>query len=334
MKILFVGGTGTISYSCSKLAIEKGHQVSLLTRGKTSIREPLPEAELIYADIREEDTVKAALADRHFDVVADFTCFTPSQSETAIELFREKTTQYIFISSASAYQTPAEKLPVTEETPLDNPFWQYSRDKAACEARLMQAYREEAFPLTIVRPSHTYDEGYIPITGRWAVVERMLAGKEVIVYGDGTSIWTLTHATDFAKGFVGLFGKNEALGQAYHITSDEWQTWNQIFGKLAAALEVEPNIVHIPSDLIAMYDKEWGDGLLGDKSHSFILDNSKIKALVPDFVCTLPFEEGIKRTVNFHKRNPALQVVDPKFNQTVDQILEHYARAYPDGNFQ
>ena len=195
----------------------------------------------------------------------------------------------------------------------------------------MRAYHEEGFPVTIVRPSHTYDEGYIPVTGRWTFVDRMLQGKPVIVYGDGTSIWTMTHSTDFAKGFVGLFGKEEAIGQAYHITSDEWQTWNQIVGKLAKAVGVEPKIVHVPSDLIAQFDLEWGDGLLGDKAHSFILDNTKIKTLVPEFVCTVPFREGIARSVEFHRRHPELQVIDSKFNDTVETILASYAKAWPAG---
>ena len=331
MKVLFIGGTGTISYSCSKLAIQKGFEVSLLNRGKSTLREPLVGAELIYADIREPDTVRQALGDRRFDVVVEFLAFNPDHIEIDLQLFRGRTNQYIFISSASAYQTPPEKLPVTEDTPLENPVWQYSRDKAACETRLMHAFKEEGFPVTIVRPSHTYDEGYIPVTGRWTFVDRMLQGKPVIVYGDGTSIWTMTHSSDFAKGFVGLFGKSEAIGQAYHITSDEWQTWNQIVGKLAEAVGVEPKIVHVPSDLIAQFDPEWGEGLLGDKAHSFILDNCKIKALVPEFVCTVPFREGIACSVEFYRQHPELRVIDAKFNDTVDAILDSYAKAWPKG---
>jgi nucleoside-diphosphate-sugar epimerase len=331
MKVLFIGGTGTISYSCSKLAIEKGFEVSLLNRGKSTLREPLVGAELIYADIREPDTVRQALGDRRFDVVIEFLAFNPDHIEVDLQLFRGRTNQYIFISSASAYQTPPEKLPVTEDTPLENPVWQYSRDKAACEARLMRAFQEEGFPVTIVRPSHTYDEGYIPVTGRWTFVDRMLQGKPVIVYGDGTSIWTMTHSSDFAKGFVGLFGKSEAIGQAYHITSDEWQTWNQIVGKLAEAVGVEQKIVHVPSHLLAQFDPEWAEGLLGDKEHSFILDKCKIKALVPEFVCTVPFREGIARSVEFYRQHPELRVIDAKFNDTVDAILDSYAKAWPKG---
>jgi nucleoside-diphosphate-sugar epimerase len=331
MKVLFIGGTGTISYTCSKLAIQKGFEVSLLNRGKSTLREPLVGAELIYADIREPDTVRQALGDRRFDVVVEFLAFNPDHIEIDLQLFRGRTNQYIFISSASAYQTPPEKLPVTEDTPLENPVWQYSRDKAACETRLMHAFKEEGFPVTIVRPSHTYDEGYIPVTGRWTFVDRMLQGKPVIVYGDGTSIWTMTHSSDFAKGFVGLFGKSEPIGQAYHITSDEWQTWNQIVGKLAEAVGVEPKIVHVPSDLIAQFDPEWAEGLLGDQAHSFILDNCKIKALVPEFVCTVPFREGIARSVEFYRQHPELRVIDAKFNDTVDAILDSYAKAWPKG---
>ncbi|MDD2522096.1 MAG: SDR family oxidoreductase [Anaerolineaceae bacterium] len=331
MKVLFIGGKGTISYSCSNLAIKKGYQVSLLNRGKSTLRERLPVAELILADIRDPESVRQALGNRYFDVVVEFLAFNPEHIEVDLKLFRGRTNQYIFISSASAYQTPPENLPVTEETPLENPIWQYSRDKIACEARLMQAYHEEGFPVTIVRPSHTYDEGYIPVTGRWTFVERLLQGKPVITYGDGTSIWTLTHSSDFAKGFVGLFGKEEAIGQAYHITSDEWQTWNQIVGRLADAVGVEPKIVHVPSDLIAQFDPEWGRGLLGDKANSFILDNSKIKALVPEFVCTVPFREGIARTVEYHRRHDELRVINTTFNDTVEAILDSYAKAWPAG---
>lgn len=331
MKVLFIGGTGTISYNCSKLAIEKGFEVSLLNRGKSSLREPLTGAELIYADIRESDSVRLALGDKRFDVVVEFLAFNPEHIEVDLDLFRGRTNQYIFISSASAYQTPPETLPVTEDTPLDNPVWQYSRDKAACEVRLLQAYREEGFPITIVRPSHTYDEGYIPVTGRWTLVDRMLQGKPVIVYGDGTSLWTMTHSSDFAKGFVGLLGKTETIGQAYHITSDEWQTWNQITTKLAEAVGVEPKIVHVPSDFIAQFDPVWGEGLLGDKSLSMIFDNSKIKKLVPEFVCTVPFREGIARSVEFYRHHPELQVIDTKFNGTVDAILKSYAKAWTQG---
>ncbi len=218
---------------------------------------------------------------------------------------------------------------MTEETPLDNPFWQYSRDKIACEARLRRAEREERFPVTIVRPSHTYDATRLPVTGRYTVIDRMRRGREVIVHGDGTSVWTLTHHADFAKGFVGLLGNPGAIGEAVHITSDEWLTWNQIFGILAGAFGTEARIAHVPSELIAAYDPEWGAGLLGDKSHSMIFDNSKIKRLVPDFVCTIPFSRGAAEIAAWFEADPARREVDEGFDRLCDRILDAYAAAWP-----
>ena len=221
-------------------------------------------------------------------------------------------------------------LPVTEAAILDNPVWQYSRDKAACEERLLRAYREEKFPFTIVRPSHTYSEVYVPVHGNWTTIDRMLRGLPVIVHGDGTSLWTLTHSSDFAKGFVGLMGSSRAIGEAYHITSDEWLTWNQIHEILAAAVGVQPELVHVPSDLIAAYDPIWGESLLGDKAHSFILDNSKIKRVVPDFVCTTPFSRGAEEIIAWHRADPARQKVDENFNAICERILSAYAKAWPE----
>jgi len=273
--------------------------------------------------------VRAALSSRSFDVVAEFVAFTPEHIETDLDLFRGRTGQYIFISSASAYQTPPAILPVTESTVLDNPYWEYSRNKAACEERLVHAYREEKFPITIVRPSHTYSAPYVPVEGGWTTIDRMLRGEPVIVHGDGTSLWTLTHANDFAKGFVGLMGNAHAIGEAFHITSDEWLTWNQIHEILAAAAGVKPTLVHVPSDLIAAYDKAWGESLLGDKTHSFILDNCKVKHLVPDFICTTPFSRGAEEIIAWHMADPARQQVDPAFNALCDRILQAYAKAWP-----
>ncbi|HQK42862.1 MAG TPA: SDR family oxidoreductase, partial [Anaerolineaceae bacterium] len=300
MKALFIGGTGNISSACSQLALERGVELYLLNRGQ-SLR-PLPEgARVINADIRDPNAVREALGSMRFDVVADFIAFTPQHIETDLQLFRGRTGQYFFISSASAYQTPPATLPVTEAAILDNPVWQYSRDKAACEERLLRAYREEKFPFTIVRPSHTYSAVYVPVHGNWTTIDRMLRGLPVIVHGDGTSLWTLTHSSDFAKGFVGLMGNSHAIGEVYHITSDEWLTWNQIHEILASAAGVQPELVHVPSDLIAVYDPIWGESLLGDKAHSFILDNSKIKRVVPDFVCTTPFSRGAEEIIAWHR---------------------------------
>jgi len=328
MKALFIGGTGNISSACVELALARGIEVTLLNRG-TSGRLVPNGAHVVNGDIRDQKSVRAALGSCSFDVVADFVAFTPGHIETDLELFRRRTGQYIFISSASTYQTPPAILPVTESTVLDNPYWEYSRNKTACEERLVRAYREEKFPITIVRPSHTYSAPYVPVEGGWTTIDRMLRGEPVIVHGDGTSLWTLTHATDFAKGFVGLMGNAHAIGEAFHITSDEWLTWNQIYEILAAAAGVKPTLVHVPSDLIAAYDKAWGESLLGDKTHSFILDNSKVKHLVPDFICTTPFSRGAEEIIAWHMADPARQQVDPAFNALCDRILQAYAKAWP-----
>jgi len=329
MKALFIGGTGNISSACSKLALERGVELYLLNRGQ-SFR-PLPQgARVINADIRDPNAAQDALGSLKFDVVADFIAFTPQHIETDLQLFSGRAGQYLFISSASAYQTPPATLPVTESTVLDNPVWQYSRDKAACEERLVRAYREEKFPFTIVRPSHTYSEVYVPVHGNWTTIDRMLRGLPVIVHGDGTSLWTLTHSSDFAKGFVGLLGSSRAIGEAYHITSDEWLTWNQIHEILAAAAGTRANLVHVPSDLIAAYDQIWGESLLGDKAHSFILDNSKIKRVVPDFVCSTPFSRGAEEILAWHRADPARQKVDENFNAICERILTAYAKAWPE----
>ena len=299
MKVLFIGGTGTISTASTKLALARGFDLTLLNRGSEG-REVPDGARVINGDIRDLASARAAIGDERFDVVVDWVAFTPEHIETDLQLFQGRCGQYIFISSASAYQTPPATLPVRESTILDNPYWAYSRNKMACEERLQRAYREDKFPITIIRPSHTYDKYYLPIEGGWTVAERMLRGDKIIVHGDGTSLWTLTHSSDFAKGMVGLLGNDHALGESFHITSDEWLTWNRIHEIIAAALGVKADIVHIPSDLINAYAPDWGASLLGDKAHSFILDNSKIKRLVPDFVCTTPFSRGVEDIINWH----------------------------------
>ena len=234
MKVLFIGGTGTISSACSQLALERGIELYLLNRGQ-SVRPAPAGAQILRGDIREPASARKALGGLTFDAVVDWIVFTPDHIEADLELFRGRTGQYVFISSASAYQTPPASLPVTESTVLDNPFWQYSRNKIACEERLVRAYREEKFPITIVRPSHTYDRTLVPMDGGWTVVDRMRRGQPVIVHGDGTSLWTLTHHRDFARGLVGLLGNAHAIGDAVHITSDEWLSWNQIFTLMARA---------------------------------------------------------------------------------------------------
>ncbi len=329
MKVLFIGGTGIISSACSRLALERGIDLTLLNRGKSSLR-PFPHgAHSLLGDIRNPDSIREAIKGQNFDVVVDWVAFTPQHVETDYQLFRGCTGQYVFISSASVYQTPPSSLPVTESTLIDNPYWQYSRDKIACEDYLVQAYRREKFPITIVRPSHTYDKAYIPLHGEWTIIDRMRKGKAVIVHGDGSSLWTLTHNEDFARGFLGLLGNSHAIGEVFHITSDDWLTWNQIFEIMAHAAGVEAKIVHVPSDLIKAYDSEWGDGLLGDKAASMIFDNSKIKRIVPGFHCRIPFTQGAAEIMAWHDANPESQVVNGQFNAIIERILGAYQKAWP-----
>jgi len=323
MKVLFIGGTGVISSACSKLAVERGIELYLLNRGQSKRQVP-ESARILKGDIRNIDSAKSALGKMKFDTVVNWIAFSPEHIETDLELFRERTLQYIFISSASVYQTPPVNQPVTESTPLVNPYLEYSQAKIACESRLVCAYREEQFPVTIVRPSHTYDRTMLPVYGRYTVVDRMRKGKKVIVHGDGTSLWTLTHHRDFAKGFVGLIGNNRAVGEVFQITSDELLTWNQIFEIVAQAAGTTADIVHIPSGVIAKFDPEWGAGLLGDKSHSMVFDNSKIRRVVPDFAATIPFSRGAEEIIAWHDADPARQVVDEKLNQLIDMMIERW----------
>jgi len=328
MKALFIGGTGVISSACSQLALDRGIDLYLLNRGQSS--RPIPNgAQVLHGDIRDPESVRKALGDQHFDAVVNWIAFTADHIETDLTLFKNCTNQYIFISSASAYQKPLAGLPITESTVLVNPFWEYSRNKIACEDRLLQAYRQEQFPITIVRPSHTYDKTLFPMHGGWTVVDRMLKGKPVIVHGDGTSLWTLTHHTDFAKGFVGLIGNPHAIGEAFHITSDESITWNQIFEYIAKAAGVTPNLVHIPSDRIAQYDPAWGASLLGDKAFSVLFDNSKIKRVVPGFCATIPFAVGAAEIVNWYLGDESRRKVDPIFDQLCDRMIADYQNSAP-----
>jgi len=324
MKVLFIGGTGIISSAVSRLAVEKGIELYHLNRGKS--HRVIEGVKNISGDIRNVEETKQVLKGLFFDVVVNWITFTPEHVQADIEIFAEKTNQYIFISSASAYEKPISKLPITEETPLINPFWQYSRDKATCEKTLIDAHKTSNFPVTIVRPSHTYDNTLIPNDWGYTILDRMLKGKKIIIHGDGTSLWVLTHNTDFAVGFVGLFGKKEAIGEAFHITSDELLTWNQIYQMMADELGVELKAVHIPSDFIAKHNPEHGAGLLGDKSHSVIFDNSKIKKLVPEFQCKIPFSVGVKEIIAWYKNNKDWQVVNEEINKSIDEIIGAYER--------
>jgi nucleoside-diphosphate-sugar epimerase len=327
VKVLFIGGTGVISSACSDLALARGIELVLLCR-RQSIR-PVPAgARVIQADIRDPAGVHGAIGRETFDAVVNWIAFTPEHIETDLELWSGRTGQYVFISSASAYQTPPARWPITESTPLDNPVWRYSRNKIACEERLLRAYREQRFPMSIVRPSHTYDKTLPPPHGGWLAVDRMRRGRRVIVHGDGSSLWVLTHHRDFARALVGMLGHPATLGEAFHITSDELLTWDQIHQILARAAGTEARILHVPSDVIALYDREWGDSLLGDKTHSVIFDNSKIERIVPDFVASIPFARGAEEIIAWHDADPARRAVDQTLDETMDRIASDWQQAF------
>lgn len=332
MRVLFIGGTGFISTAVSRMAVERGIDLTLLNRGQ---RAPgVPGASHLAADINDPAGVSAALGDQRFDAVVNWIAYTADDVLRDLALFRGRTDQYVFISSASAYQKPPGFWLISESTPLHNPFWDYSRHKIAGEERLLRAYREEDFPVTIVRPSLTYDPNFPIAIGGWGcytLAHRLLTGQPIIVHGDGSSLWVVTHAEDFARGFLGLLGNPQALGHAFHITSDEVLTWNQIYGTIAAALGVEANVVHIASDFIAGVAPGLAGSLLGDKTWSAVFDNSKIKAFVPGFQAVIPFRTGIRRTLDWFAEDPARQRIDAAVNAEMDQILAAYAAVHPGG---
>lgn len=324
MKALFIGGSGVISSACVRRAADDGFDVTVLNRGRSTTR-PLPAGvRELRADVRDLAAVRDALAEETFDVVADFLAFTPAHVRAAVETFAGRTGQYVFISSASAYQTPPARLPITESTPLRNPFWRYSRNKIAAEDVLVGEYRENGFPATIVRPSHTYDATMVPLPGGWTTVERMRRGAEVVVPGDGTSLWVLTHNSDFAAGFTGLLGATAAIGEAFHITSHEVLTWNQIYTIMAEAAGVEPRLVHVASEAIAAADPELGASLLGDKAHSVIFDNAKVRRLVPDFTAKVPFARGAREIVDWYDDDPARREVEDDTDRLLDALVAAY----------
>jgi nucleoside-diphosphate-sugar epimerase len=326
-RTLFIGGTGVISSACVARALDQGHEVTVINRG-TSTSRPLPSGvEVLHADIRDPQSVHAALGERSFDVAAEFLAFTPEHIRTDLDLFEGRVGQYVFISSASAYQTPPQRLPLIESTPLRNPFWKYSRDKIECEDLLIEAYRDRGFPITIVRPSHTYDRTLIPTNGHWTDLDRMRRGAPVVVHGDGTSLWTITHNTDFAVAFVGLLGLPAAIGDAFHITSDEAPTWNQIYNSLAEGLGVEADLVHVASESIAAVVPSLGPGIIGDKANSMVFDNSKVKALVPEFQAKVPFAHGAGEIVEWYLADASRQHVDRDLDAAFDHLADH-ARAF------
>jgi nucleoside-diphosphate-sugar epimerase len=335
MRVLFIGGTGLISSVCSDLAVQRGMELSILSRGRSENYNIPAAAHILQADIHgEPQKLVDVLNGSFFDVVVDWIAYTPEDIERDISLFNGKTRHFVFISSASAYQKPPIHYLVTEQTPLENPYWQYSRDKIACEERLMQAYAELSFPVTIIRPSLTYGQSQLPLAvNSWkhpyTIINRIRQGKPVIVPGDGTSLWVCTWNADFAVGLIGLFGNPDAIGEAFHITSDEVLTLNQIYTQVFAALGIKPNIIHIPSDLLAAWDDHFSGSLIGDKINSVVFDNSKIKHFVPEFNCKVTWAEGIKRTISWFDADPRRQVIDRDADQKWDEIIARFKRAYP-----
>lgn len=324
LRVLFIGGNGIISSASSALAVERGHELTLLNRGQSTLRPRIDGVRHLVGDADDAASLAAAIGDETFDVVANFRSFSPAQVARDIELFEGRCRQYVYISSASAYQKPVSRLPITESTPLRNPYWQYSRDKIASEDLLVAAYRERGFPATIIRPSHTYDGTSVPILGGWTAIERMRRGAPVVVQGDGTSLWTMTHTRDFAIAFVGLLGNDRAIGEAFHITSDEVLTWNQITDLLAHAAGTTASVVHIASESIARELPEHGPGLLGDKAHSVIFDNSKVKSLVPEYRAITRFWQGAREIAEWHDADTSRRVADPLLDAAFDRLVARF----------
>lgn len=324
-KALLIGGTGTISLPITRMLLEQGWQVTLLNRGNRN--DLVPGAETIQCDVNDTQALQTALAGRSFDTVAQFIAYHPDQVARDIQVLSGKTRQYIFVSSASAYGKPPRNPVITDASPLSNPYWQYSQNKIACEQVLNEARDREAFPVTIVRPSHTYGPGTLPLSvhghhGSWQIIQRVLARKPVLIPGDGTSLWTVTWSEDFAKAFTGLMGNDHAIGEAVHITSDEALTWNQIHRLLSEALDRPFLPCHVPSDLLAQArNYDFTGSLLGDKSNCAMFDNSKIKRLVPGFAATMRFDQGLRKSLEVILNTPALQVPDPEFDRFCDGVV-------------
>jgi len=322
MRILFIGGTGVISTACSELCIDNGYDLYLLNRGQ-SLRVPPAKAKIINADIRDTRAVKTILAKKKFDVVVDWIAYTEEHVKNDFEIFGDKTYQYIFISSASAYHKPPLILPITEDTPLHNPFWTYSQGKIDCENFLMKLFTEENFPVTICRPSHTYDKTRFPLYGNYTAFSRMKQNKSIIIHGDGNTLWTLTNTRDFAKGFIGLLGNSKCIGEAYHITSDETMTWNQIAETIALAARLELKITHLPAEFITKYDEEWGSNITGDKGYDTVFNNSKIRSIIPQFKAVIPYREGIKEVISWYSE-PKNQLVNSEIDLLMDKMIAEY----------
>jgi nucleoside-diphosphate-sugar epimerase len=331
MRVLFIGGTGNISIAATRLLAEQGINLTLVNRGQREVALPQGVRQ-VKADIRDRAAAAEALKREEFDVVVDWVAFVPEHVETDIELFAGRISHYVFISSATVYERPSPFFPTVEQAPLGNAHWQYARDKIACEDRLRREHEQSGFPATIVRPSYTYGGTWLPtaIEGQdYTIIERIRRGKKIIVPGDGESLWTMTHNSDFARALVGLLGNAAAAGESFHITSDEVLSWNQISETIAAAAGLEAEIVHIPSEFIAAAEPELGPGLLGDKSHSLVFDNSKIKRFVPGWEAVVPFAEGVARSMKWFEGDPARRVIDEEWSAKLDRIVEAYEAGWP-----
>lgn len=324
MRILFIGGTGNISSSCTREAVRQGHELFLLNRGSSPDTAPAG-ATTLRADVRQPEQVRDAVAGQRFDCVVNWVAFEPEHAQQDIELLGPLTSRYFFISSASVYLKPPPHWIITEETPTGNPYWLYAQKKLACETLILRAHRESGFPATIVRPSHTYSDGWIPSplgSRDFTVARRILDGREVISPGDGQSLWTITHSEDFARAFVGLLSNPETRGEVFHITSDEARTWDVFYGILGERLGVEPKILHIPSEVVNRVSPLLGQGLLGDKGYSMRFDNTKVKRFVPSFQASIPFTEGVRRSVDWFMGDRTRQVVDPERDGEIDKVLK------------
>jgi nucleoside-diphosphate-sugar epimerase len=328
MRVLFIGGTGNISTACTLEAIRQGIDVYHLNRGSHPERVPDGVVSL-RADIRDREQVRNAIGDLTFDCVVNWVAFTPDHVRQDIDLLTSLTTHYIFISSASVYLKPPLHWFITEDASVGNPHWQYARDKIICEDVLFESWRTNGFPVTVVRPSHTYSHGWIPTplgSRDYTIAQRMIDGKAIISPGDGQSIWTITHSDDFARGFTGLLGHSDAAGEVFHITSDEARTWDTYYGIIADALGVDVKLVHIPSGFVNDVSPELGRGLLGDKAYSMVFDNTKIRSIVPGFKATVPFSEGIQRSLKWFEEEPERKVVDREKNKEIDRVLKAWKK--------
>ena len=328
MKILLIGGTGNISASITRRCLERGNEVYLFNRGNHREFEALG-ARYIIGDAFDPFDLKAKIGDKTFDVVANFILFTPEQARINYEIFVGRTGQFFFISSCTVYQKPILKLPVTADTPLRNPFSQYAKNKIACEEYFAARYRDENFPITIVRPSHTYGEKKLvvgPLMGwgvpHWTLADRILRGEPVIVHDLGRTFWTATHSDDFAYAFCGLAGNREAVGQSFHITNDDPHTWNAIMELYGQILGVETKIVHVPTEFIGKLYPDKGMAILGDMSENAIFDISKLQKFVPGYRTRIPLREGLTRSINWYLNNPSAMIVDDNNNRLMDHIIK------------